>query len=240
MKKTVIILLTAILAGPALAGNTLVSLDTNRGEILLRLYDDTAPITVANFLSYVTSGFYEGLIFHRTMPEFMVQGGAYDVDLYDADFSASPFDPNDPAYYHPPNSPIVLEVTAGHSNLRGTVAMARNSDPISATSQFYINLVDNTHLDSTGPGTGYAVFGEVISDMYVPDAIGYTYYANRNAYFSRLPYLPTIIESASVVQCETIPEGDLNGDCYVNMLDVAIIAANWLKCTDAGNVQCTP
>ncbi|HID72974.1 TPA: peptidyl-prolyl cis-trans isomerase [Candidatus Micrarchaeota archaeon] len=124
-------------------------LETSHGVIEIELYRESAPITVENFVGYVNSGFYEGTIFHRNIPGFMVQGGGFTEDGTEKET----------------NPPIVLESDNGLSNERGTVAMARTMVADSATSQFFINTVDNPALDY-GMGTeGYAVFGKVISGM---------------------------------------------------------------------------
>ena len=116
------------------AQNPRVVLETNFGNIVIELYPDEAPITVDNFLGYVNSGFYNGLLFHRVIPGFMIQGGGYYLDGYT-------IIPRTPI-----NGPIINESYNGLSNLRGTIAMARTIDPDSATSQFYINHVDNLFL----------------------------------------------------------------------------------------------
>jgi len=122
------------------------------GEIVLTLAPDKAPVTVGNFLSYVNSGFYVGTVFHRVSPGFVVQGGGYTAPL-DADNQN----------LKPTNAPIPLEVGTGLSNTQWTIAMARTSDPASATSQFFINLVDNSGSLDPGLTAGYAVFGTVTS-----------------------------------------------------------------------------
>jgi cyclophilin family peptidyl-prolyl cis-trans isomerase len=151
--------LLALAAGTAGAqGNPQVSLETDKGTIVLELYPDKAPETVANFLEYVRSGFYAGTIFHRVIDGFMIQGGGFTADLEKKDTRA----------------PVKNESANGLSNARGTVAMARTPDPHSATAQFFINAVDNgAGLDSgkTGDGWGYTVFGRVISGMEAVDAI---------------------------------------------------------------------
>ena len=138
-------------------------------------------------------------------------------------------------FYHVPNDPIVLEVGAGLSNLSGTIAMARQPEPDTATSQFFINVYDNTFFDPDESSDGYAVFGEVVGSMFPVGAIAntYTYPSNYYIYdyFQDLPVVPAIIESASVVHCVTKPDGDLNGDCYVNLLDIAFMAEHWLEDT---------
>ena len=126
------------------------------GEIILELYPDKAPITVANFIKYAQDGFYDGLIFHRVIEDFMIQGGGFNPDM---------------TQKNPTYPPIKNEAkTSGLKNTRGTIAMARTSDPDSATSQFFINTVDNDFLDP-GADAGYAVFGEVISGIGVVDSI---------------------------------------------------------------------
>ncbi|MBN2361743.1 MAG: peptidyl-prolyl cis-trans isomerase [Deltaproteobacteria bacterium] len=130
-----------------------VQLETSQGKIVIELYPEKAPLSVENFLKYVNDGFYDGLIFHRVVPGFVVQGGGYTPDFKPRQVRA----------------PIKLEAQNGLSNARGTVAMARTGNPNSATSQFFINLVDNTQLDTLGGG--YAVFGRVVSGLEVADAI---------------------------------------------------------------------
>ena len=130
-----------------------VSMKTSMGDMVLELYPDKAPITVANFMQYANSGFYNNLIFHRVVKEFVVQGGGISVTG------------QTPAT----QPPIKLEVGKGLSNVRGSIAMARTSALDSATSQFFINTVDNTQLDTQGGG--YAVFGKVVSGLTVVDQI---------------------------------------------------------------------
>jgi cyclophilin family peptidyl-prolyl cis-trans isomerase len=130
-----------------------VELETSLGTIVIELYPDKAPLSVENFLKYANDGFYDGLIFHRVVPGFVVQGGGYTPDFKPKQVRA----------------PIKLESQNGLSNLRGTVAMARTANPNSATSQFFVNLVDNPQLDTLGGG--YAVFGKVVQGLEVADAI---------------------------------------------------------------------
>ncbi|EFC5182349.1 TPA: peptidyl-prolyl cis-trans isomerase [Escherichia coli] len=135
-----------------------VTLHTSHGDIVIQLRDDKAPETVANFLSYCRNGFYNGTIFHRVISGFMVQGGGYESGMK----------------AKPAGEPIKNEADNGLKNKRGTLAMARTQQPHTATSQFFINLVDNDFLDYTGEsaqGWGYCVFGEVISGMEVVDSI---------------------------------------------------------------------
>lgn len=138
------------------AGQT-VRLSTTEGDIDIALHADAAPLSVANFLSYVRSGFFKGIIFHRVVDGFMIQTGGYGPDLKDRKTRA----------------PIRLESDNGLNNVRGSVAMARTADPHSATSQFFINVVDNPFLDKANArdGNGYAVFGTVVAGMDVVDRI---------------------------------------------------------------------
>lgn len=135
--------------------NPRVTIETTFGEIVVELFADKAPITVANFLSLVDADFYSGLIFHRVMDGFMVQGGGFDANMAHRQYDQT----------------IVNEDSNGLSNERGTLAMARTSDPDSAGSQFFINVVDNSFLDRTDERRGYAVFGKVIDGMSVVDKI---------------------------------------------------------------------
>ena len=195
------VIFCAVNAGAA--DKTLVRLETNYGDMTLELYGTKAPNTVANFLGYVNDGFYEGLIFHRVAPGFVIQAGAYDPNLYDADFSRGNLDLQDPNYYHEPNAAINLEVTARLKNLRGTVAMARQASPNTATSQFYINIINNTSLDPSTDTNGYAVFGVVSQGMDVADDIASVNLITDAATvskFANLPVEPVIIERASVIR----------------------------------------
>ena len=138
--------------------NPVVLLETTSGDILVELYPDKAPETVANFLKYVDDGFYNNTIFHRVIPGFMIQGGGLTARMQQKDTSA----------------PIKNEADNGLKNDRGTIAMARTMDPHSATAQFFINLVDNDFLNFQAPsgnGWGYCVFGRVTEGMYVVDKI---------------------------------------------------------------------
>jgi peptidyl-prolyl cis-trans isomerase A (cyclophilin A) len=134
-----------------------VQLQTSAGAIVIELQRDHAPQTVDNFLSYVRFRHYDGTIFHRVIPTFMIQGGGMDAKMQE----------------RPTQKPIPLEARSGLTNVRGSVAMARTSDPNSATAQFFINVVDNPFLDAANArdGHGYAVFGKVIEGMDVVDKI---------------------------------------------------------------------
>ena len=156
-----IFLLAAALADPA-AGKAAapaprVTLSTSKGDIVVELYPDKAPQTVKSFLAYVNEKFYDGTIFHRVIPGFMIQGGGFTADM------------NQKATH----APVKNEAANGLSNVRGSIAMARTSDPHSATAQFFVNLKDNTFLDraQAQDGWGYTVFGKVVSGMETVDAI---------------------------------------------------------------------
>lgn len=156
-----------------------VVLSTNMGDITIELLPDQAPISVENFLGYVESCFYDGTVFHRVIPGFMIQAGGFTEDLMQKQTRA----------------PIENEADNGLKNERGTVAMARRSDPNSATSQFYINLVDNQILDHGVRDFGYAVFGRVTEGMDVVDAIAASTTTMRNG-MSDVPVENLIITSA--------------------------------------------
>jgi peptidyl-prolyl cis-trans isomerase A (cyclophilin A)/peptidyl-prolyl cis-trans isomerase B (cyclophilin B) len=152
----------ALASTVALAANPVVELDTTAGTIKIELYPDAAPKTVANFLDYVKSGHYVGTQFHRVIDGFMIQGGGFTTDFKEK----------------PTRPPIPIESEssrkAGLSNAPGTIAMARTSDPNSATSQFFINVNDNQRLNFSAPtqqGYGYTVFGKVIEGMDVVNKI---------------------------------------------------------------------
>ena len=135
-----------------------VAIETNKGRIVLQLNAEAAPETVANFLQYVDEGFYDGTIFHRVIPGFMIQGGGFDTDMRQKTT----------------NAPIQNEADNGLPNSLGTIAMARTSDPHSATAQFFINVSNNAflnHTSKTPQGWGYTVFGSVIEGMSVVDEI---------------------------------------------------------------------
>ena len=153
-------------AAAAPTGNPQVVIETSMGTIVAELYADKAPATVKNFLAYTESGFYDGTIFHRVLPKFMVQTGGFDAELVKK----------------PTQAPIPNEADNGLKNLRGTLAMARTNDPNSANSQVYINQVDNASLDHRAKNPrdwGYAVFGNVIEGMDVVDAIASVATGNR-------------------------------------------------------------
>ncbi len=165
--------------------NINVKLSTSKGDICLELFEDKAPITVKNFLSYVDKGFFDGTIFHRVIPGFMVQGGGF-VPGMDQKRS---------------DAPIKNESSNGLSNKRGTVAMARTMDPDSASSQFFINLVDNASLDrkdASPRGAGYCVFGAVTTGLETIDAIA------RVSTGLRAPHADVPKEDVVIVQAKRI------------------------------------
>ena len=133
----------------------MIKIKTTSGDIEIKLYEEEAPISSENFKSYVKDGFFEGTIFHRVIPNFMVQGGGMTENMENKST----------------NAPIKNEANNGKKNLRGTLAMARTMEIDSATSQFFINLVDNSFLDHGDRDFGYAVFGEVTNGMVIVDEI---------------------------------------------------------------------
>ncbi|MEM8929731.1 MAG: peptidylprolyl isomerase [Acidobacteriota bacterium] len=155
---TLLSALAATAAGEEATANPQVVLETSKGTIVVELFQAEAPKSVENFLAYVDAGFYDGTIFHRVIPGFMVQGGGFTADMQKK----------------PTQAPIQNEADNGVKNDRGTLAMARTNDPHSATAQFFINSVDNGFLNHTaksGQGWGYAVFGKVVEGLEVVDAI---------------------------------------------------------------------
>lgn len=166
-------------AAPA-STDPVVSLDTSMGTIKVQLFAGKAPITVKNFLDYVNAGFYSGTIIHRI--DFVIGMGGYTGAL-----SARPTGP-----------PIKNESKNGLKNLRGTLAMARYDDPHSATSQFFINLEDNKHLDPSGSGYGYTVFGKVVDGIEVVDAIAKVKTGTVGS-FRNFPLQVISIKSAAII-----------------------------------------
>lgn len=161
-----------------------VTLHTNYGNIVLELDAEKAPKSTANFLHYVRDGHYNGTIFHRVINGFMIQGGGFDAQMQQK----------------PTQAPIENEADNGLKNKRGTIAMARTSDPHSATAQFFINVADNDFLDFTAKtpqGWGYAVFGKVVQGMDVVDKIKEVPTHNQG-FHQNVPVKPVLIESADV------------------------------------------
>ncbi len=194
-RKLAVALLATFFLTPALsysdeskdAGEVLpeVRVLTSEGAFEIRLRPDIAPQTVANFLRYVDEGYYEGTIFHRVIPGFMVQAGGFDQNMSRK---------ND-------HEAVANESRQTARNLRGTIAMARTADPDSATSQFFVNLVDNPHLDATPSRAGYTVFGSVTDGMGVIDAIGSVDTTNRNN-MGDVPVEPVVIESVRRIESD--------------------------------------
>ncbi|AOY02255.1 peptidylprolyl isomerase [Jeongeupia sp. USM3] len=180
MKKLFAAAALSLAAMSAFAANPQVELVTNKGKVVLELYPDKAPVTVANFLQYVKDKHYDGTIFHRVIADFVVQGGGFDAK----------------GSQKPTRAPIKNEAQAafkaGLKNDRGTVAMARTSDPNSASSQFYVNLKNNDFLNWPGrDGAGYTVFGKVVAGLDVVDKIGAVKTMPGDA-----PVDPVVLESA--------------------------------------------
>ena len=185
-----LVILSAAASTPAAAGNPQVDMRTNIGAIRLELYPSKAPKTVANFLKYVRDVHYNGTIFHRVIDGFMIQGGGFDRDYGQK----------------PTRAPIPNEaeagLKAGLKNDVGTIAMARTSDPNSATAQFFINVADNAFLnwgDPRGDGNGYAVFGKVVSGMDIVAKIAKTPTGRGGPFGSDVPREPIVIESMTLV-----------------------------------------
>ncbi|AYZ65641.1 peptidyl-prolyl cis-trans isomerase [Burkholderia multivorans] len=177
------LLATAPAFAQTATAHPVVQLKTSQGDIRVELYPEKAPKTVANFLDYVKAGQYNGTIFHRVIKGFMIQGGGYKAN----------FDEK------PTRAPIPLESRNGLKNTLGTIAMARTSDPNSATAQFFINTVDNGGLDYPNPdGNGYAVFGKVVSGLDVVKKIEAVPTTVRGP-MRDVPDQAVLIESASVV-----------------------------------------
>lgn len=156
---------------------------TNYGNIVVDLFDQQAPKTVANFKQYADRKFYDGTVFHRVIPNFMIQGGGMDKNLAKK----------------PTEAPIVNEASPSVPNLRGTLAMARTNDPHSATSQFFINVVDNHFLNKSSNNPGYAVFGKVIEGMDIADKIAAVQTVSKG-YMRDIPKTPVEILSISISQ----------------------------------------
>ncbi len=183
MKKHILIFLFIVAACLPLFSkqDPVVVMKTSMGVIEIELYPDKAPVTVENFLKYVDSGFYDGTIFHRVINNFMIQGGGFTTAFKEKQTF----------------SPIINEANNGLSNSRGTIAMARTSDVNSATSQFFINVIDNTYLDYKSPtaqGYGYCVFGKVIKGMDVVDKIKEVATGTRG-YYQDVPKKDIVIKS---------------------------------------------
>lgn len=181
-----------------------VVFQTTLGDLKIVLAPDKAPVTVENFLHYVDSGFYNGVIFHRIVPGFVVQGGGFDQEYQQK----------------PAQAPIANESHNGLQNLRGTLSMARTGDPHSATSQFFINLRNNPQLDGRPGKPGYAVFGRLVEGSEVIDAMAEQPQGNHTGVFMNAPNTPVVIERAYRYHPESQDNNDLdNNDLDNNDLD---------------------
>ena len=191
MKKLLSTLLILALAQLSLAQDEVparpyVKFETTEGDILLELDGRRAPITVANFLELVDNGYYDGTIFHRVIPEFMIQGGGHTPNLE----------------LKEPGDFIVNESGNGLTNMRGTIAMARTGDPHSAKTQFFINVKDNTALDPQRDRWGYAVFGYVVEGMEVVDKIANVRTGPQGPMAQDVPIVPIVIKKAAQFEYE--------------------------------------
>ncbi|HRL22559.1 MAG TPA: peptidylprolyl isomerase [Alcaligenes sp.] len=172
--------------GTSMSTSPRVKLQTNQGDILIELNADKAPDTVANFLNYVNSGFYDGTVFHRVINNFMIQGGGFEAGMKQK----------------PTEAPVKNEADNGLKNNKYTLAMARTSDPHSATAQFFINVADNDFLNFTAPtsnGWGYAVFGQVIEGTEIVDKIKAVRTGNKG-FHQDVPVEDVVIEKATVAE----------------------------------------
>ena len=181
--KTLSALALCAMATAAPAWAQKVKFNTSEGDFVVELEREKAPKTVENFVRYVKSGHYEGTIFHRVIDGFMIQGGGFTPDMNQK----------------PTLSPIPLEARNGLNNVRGTLAMARTSDPNSATAQFFVNVKDNAFLDAANArdGNGYAVFAKVVSGMEVVDRIKAVPTGNKGPH-QNVPVTPVVIRKATL------------------------------------------
>jgi cyclophilin family peptidyl-prolyl cis-trans isomerase len=181
MLKIVLSSIACVISFAAAAANPQVEIRTSMGAVTLELYPENAPVTVENFLQYVRDGHYNGTIFHRVIPGFMIQGGGFAPDMREKATRA----------------PIKNEAGNGLRHAAGTVAMARTPDPHSASAQFFINLTDNPALDFRAPtrdGYGYCVFGKVVMGMEVVNRIAKVATGTKASH-SDVPLKPVVIES---------------------------------------------
>lgn len=183
MLKKISGLAAGLLVSAAVWAAPTVEMTTSLGKITLELNAEKAPKSVANFMQYAKDGFYNGTIFHRVIPGFMIQGGGFDAKMSQKSTRA----------------PIENEAKNGLKNQRGTIAMARTSNPHSATAQFFINHVDNNNLDHPSfDGWGYAVFGKVTAGMDVVDKIAQVPTGNSGMH-QNVPQTPVVIESVKII-----------------------------------------
>jgi cyclophilin family peptidyl-prolyl cis-trans isomerase len=186
MVLIMLVVVQSAAAADQAAVNPRVALVTSKGRIVIELFPQKAPATVKNFLAYVDAGFYDGTVFHRVIPKFMIQGGGLTAEMKKK----------------PTEKPVSNEADNNLKNTRGSVAMARTGDPHSATSQFFINTADNDFLnyrEKTPQGWGYAVFGRVTEGMTVVDAISGVKTGNSGM-FRDVPVEPVVIERVQRVK----------------------------------------
>lgn len=163
----------------------MVKLETSHGDITLEFFPDEAPITVANFLQYVDEGYFDGTVFHRVIPNFVIQGGGFTMDMEQKETREK----------------IKNEADNGLNNERGTLSMARTSEVDSATAQFFVNLRDNTSLDHSEANFGYAVFAKVVDGMDIVDEIAKTETATVGGH-QDVPTEPIVVNKATQVEQE--------------------------------------
>ena len=185
--RTISFIILILVSPIALADEIQVRLETSLGGIIISLNAEKAPGTVKNFLEYVRSGYYDGTIFHRVIPGFMIQGGGYNKDFKEG----------------PTRDPINNEADNGLQNVLGSIAMARTSRPHSATAQFFINVADNRFLNHTSKsvrGWGYAVFGEVIEGMDIVNRIAKLPTGRGGPFVKDVPQESALIIQASIIR----------------------------------------
>ncbi|AOA59799.1 peptidylprolyl isomerase [Acinetobacter larvae] len=182
MFKKILVAVALASSSMMLQANSLMQIKTTQGNIDIELYDDKAPISVQNFKNYAKANFYAGTIFHRVIPNFMIQGGGFSGQMVQKTTQAA----------------IKNEANNGLKNVRGSLAMARTSNPDSATSQFFINLNDNVALDRSPFDAGYAVFGQVVKGMDVVDRISGVPTSNYGMH-QNVPKQPVIIQSIQII-----------------------------------------
>lgn len=202
MSRILFTLVAALCWVAALAAEPMVELKTNMGIIVIEVYPDKAPVTVKNFMQYVNEGHYNGTIFHRVIPKFMIQAGGFTPEFTEK----------------PARAPIHNEAANGIKNVVGTVAMARTTEPHSARAQFFINLADNEFLDFRYPtrqGYGYCVFGRVVRGMDVVQRIAGVARGRGPGPHRDVPRQPVVIQRATVLEAaargaEASPKAGLN------------------------------
>ena len=192
MLKSAVAVLSLLVSVGVWAADPLVEMKTSMGTVVIELYPDKAPLTVNNFLQYVKDRHYDGTVFHRVIPGFMIQGGGFGPDFSEK----------------PARKPVRNEAANGLRNETGTIAMARTPDPHSATAQFFINVANNESLDFRFPtqeGYGYCVFGKVVKGMDVVYRIVKVQTGPGPAGHQNVPVKPVIIEQARVVETAKPP-----------------------------------